>query len=166
MPLPALPRLSHSAYLRLIRASAVYDMVQILPFATPWTFALLYAQLSRLNQWFGAAPLAPFATVHFLLATLLGTLVLTWTSARLWAPSLRLGRFDATARLIFAFWIGWAMLAADMPMLWIFLVPELVWGGAQWWPVGPHPDSGCDSGSSVACAAFTSAAPMRSSRGG
>ena len=162
MSLPALPRLSHRAYLRLIRASAVYDMVQILPFATPWTFALLYAQLSRLNVWFGAPPLARFETVHFLLATLLGTLVLTWTSARLWTPSLGLGRFDATARLAFAFWIGWAMLAADMPMLWIFLVPELIWGGAQWWPVERQDGSG----SSVACAAFTSATPMRSSRGG
>jgi len=134
MPLPAL---SHTHYLRLIRASAVYDMVQILPFATPWTFALLYAQLSRLNVWFGAAPLPAFQTVHLLLATLLGTLVLTWTSCRLCAPSLRLGRFDAGARLIFAVWIGWAMLAADMPMLWVFLVPEIVWGGAQCWPVAP-----------------------------
>jgi hypothetical protein len=155
--------LSHSAYLRLIRASAVYDMVQILPFATPWTFALLYAQLSRLNVWFGAAPLAPFETVHLLLATLLGTLVLTWTSARLLAPSRRLGRFDASARLIFAFWIGWAMVKADMPMLWVFLVPEIIWGCAQWWPVAPHAQG---SGSSAARAAFTSAAPMRSSRGG
>jgi len=154
--------LSHASYLRLIRASAVYDMVQILPFATPWSFALLYAQLSRLNVWFGAAPLAPFETVHLLLATLLGTLVLTWTSWRLFVPSLRLGRFDATARLIFAFWIGWAMLAADMPMLWVFLVPEIIWGGAQWWPVAHQ----AEGSSSAARAAFTSAAPMRSSRGG
>ncbi|WP_312514020.1 hypothetical protein [Massilia sp.] len=132
MPLPALP---HTSYLRLIRASAIHDMVQILPFATPWTFALLYAQLSRLNVWFGAAPLPAFQTVHLLLATLLGTLVLTWTSCRLWAPSLRLGRFDAGARLIFAVWIGWAMLVADMPMLWVFLMPEIFWGCAQCWPV-------------------------------
>jgi len=139
MSLPALP---HPAYIRLIRASAIYDMVQILPFATPWTFALLYAQLSRLNVWFGAAPLAPCATVHLLLATLLGTLVLTWTSCRLSAPSLRLGRFDAGARLAFAVWIAWAMLAAEMPMLWVFLVPEIIWGGVQCWPVraaaAPH----------------------------
>ena len=157
----SLPPLPMPAYLRLIRASAVYDMAQILPFATPWTFALLYAQLSRLNVWMGAAPLPPFETVHFLLATLLGTLVLTWTSCRLAMPSVRLGRFDATARLAFAFWIGWAMLAADMPMLWIFLVPEIVWGCAQWWPVAVHA-----GGSSAARAALTRAAPMRSSRGG
>jgi len=130
-----MPTLSITAYLRLTRASAIYDLVQILPFATPWTFALLYGQLSRLNVWFGAPPLPPCATMHLLLATLLGTLVLTWTSVRLVAPSVRLGRFDACARLVFGFWICWAMLEGGMPMLWIFLVPEIIWGGAQCWPV-------------------------------
>ena len=46
--------LSQRTYLRLIRASALYDIVVVAPFATPWTFALLYAQLSHLNQWRGA----------------------------------------------------------------------------------------------------------------
>ena len=155
--MPALPLLS---YLRLARASALYDVVQIVPFATPWTCALLLDRLSALNLWLGGAPLPPFAPLHLLLATLLGTLVLLWCAVRLKEPSLRLGRVDGAGRLLFAFWIAWAMCKADLPVLWLFLAPELLWGVAQWWPVDQA------SGSSTARAALTNAAPMRSSRGG
>lgn len=155
--MPALPL---STYLRLARASAAYDVVQILPFATPWTLALLLEQLSSLNVWLGGAPFPAFAPLHLLLSTLLGTLVLLWCAVRLKEPSLRLGRFDGVGRLLFAFWIAWAMLVADLPVLWLFLIPELLWGVAQWWPVAQA------SGSSTPRAAFTSAVPMRSSRGG
>lgn len=148
-------------YLRLTRASALYDLIVVAPFATPWTFALLYAQLSHINQRFGAGPLPTFASIHFLLATLLGTLVLTWSVCRLTAPSLKLGRFDASARLVFALWLAWAMVQDPLPMLWLFLVPELLWGVLQWWPVELQA-----IGSSTPRAALTSAAPMRSSRGG
>lgn len=152
--------MDHSTYLRLTRASAVYDIVQILPFATPWTFSLLYAQLSHLNVWLGAPPLPPFAPLHFLLSSLLGTLVLLWSLVRLGTPSLRLGRFDAVGRLLFAFWIAWAMLQTAMPALWLFLLPELAWGIVEALPVAHA------SGSSTPRAALSSAAPMRSRRGG
>jgi len=130
--MPALPL---STYLRIARASALYDIVQALPFATPWTFALVYDALSRLNTWLGAPALPPCAPPHLLLGTLLGTLVLLWSVSRLGTPSLRLGRYDGAGRLLFACWIAWAMTRADMPVLWLFLLPEIVWGVAQWWPV-------------------------------
>ena len=155
-----MPALLLPTYLTLIRASAVYDIVLILPFVTPWSFALLLGQLSRLNVWLGGAPLPPFAPLHLLLATLLGTLVLLWCLFRLHGPSVRLGRFDGAARLVFAFWIGWAILQGDSPVLWLYLAPELLWGLAQSWPVTQS------SGSSTPRTALSSAAPMRSSRGG
>lgn len=155
-----MPALSPASYLRLARASAVYDIVQILPFATPWTSVLLLERLSGVNAWLGGAPFPAFAPLHLLLSTLLGTLVLLWCAVRLREPSQRLGRFDGVGRLLFACWIAWAMVTADLPVLWLFLVPELAWGVAQWWPVAQA------SGSSTPRAAFTSAAPMRSSRGG
>lgn len=152
--------MKHATYLRIIRASALYDIVQILPFATPWTFALFYHQLSQLNVWLGADALPAFAPLHFVLSSLLGTLVLLWSLYRLGTPSRRLGRFDAIGRLVFAFWIAWAMLQVAMPALWIFLLPELVWGVLESLPVDQS------SGSRTSRAAFNSAAPMRSRRGG
>ena len=72
-----------------------------------------------------------------------------------------LGRYDGTARLLFSTWRAWALAATGAPLLWLFLVPEFCWGVAQWLPVAQ--DGG---GSSTVRAPFTSAAPMRSSRGG
>lgn len=149
-----------STYLRVTRASAVYDIVQVLPFLTPWTFALFYEWLSQLNVGLGAAPLPPCAPVHLLLGTLLGILVLLWSTYRLGTPCRRLGRFDAIGRLSFAFWIAWAMLQARLPVLWIFLLPELIWGVLEALPVDQR------IGIRTPRAAFTSAAPMRSRRGG
>jgi hypothetical protein len=84
-----------------------------------------------------------------------------WSVLRLRAPTVALGRYDGTARFLFSAWMAWALAASGAPLLWLFLVPEFCWGVAQWLPVAQ--DGG---GSSTARAPFTSAAPMRSSRGG
>ena len=107
--------LSPPAYFRLTRASALYDILIITPFATPWTFALLYPQLSNLNVSLGGAP------VQVLFACLLGSLVL--------------GRFDACGRAVFALWMAWALAQGGLPLLWCYFVPELLWAVAQAWPV-------------------------------
>ncbi|WP_020654362.1 hypothetical protein [Massilia niastensis] len=127
--------LSLPSYLRLTRASAAYDIVVAAPLATPWTFALFHTQLSAVNGALGAGPLPPFAPLHFLLTALLGTLVLLWSVCRFTGPSLRLGRFDAAGRLVFSAWLAWALAGGALPVLWLFLAPELCWGVAQWWPV-------------------------------
>lgn len=44
------------AFLRLVRASAIYDVLMTAAFATPWTLLLLRQHLSDLNVSLGAAP--------------------------------------------------------------------------------------------------------------
>lgn len=132
-----MPPLSPSAYFRLTRASALYDIVIITPFATPWTFALLYPQLSDLNVLLGGAPLPACTPVLALFACLLGSLVLLWSSLRLVRTSLVLGRFDATGRAVFSVWMAWTLAQGGLPLLWCYLVPELLWAAAQAWPVSP-----------------------------
>ena len=126
-----------STYLRITRASALFDILIVAPFATPWTFALLYAQLGRLNLWMGGAALPPFFRIHILIACLMGSLVLLWSVRRLLEPSLALGRYDGAGRFLFATWMLWALTQGGLPLVWLFLVPELLWGVAQWWPVAP-----------------------------
>ena len=152
---------SRSAFLNLVRASAAYDLLLTAPFATPWTFALVHAQLSAVNQRLGGHALPDFGPFHVLFACLMGSIVLVWSVLRLRAPSVTLGRYDGVGRGLFSAWMAWALAASDAPLLWLFLVPECCWGVAQWLPVA----QACD-GSSAARAPFTSAAPMRSSRGG
>jgi hypothetical protein len=154
-------RLSRSAFLTLVRASAAYDLLLTAPFAMPWTFALVHAQLSAMNQRLGGAALPEFGPFHVLFACLMGSIVLVWTVLRLRAPSVALGRYDGVGRFLFSAWMAWALAASGAPLLWLFLVPEFCWGVAQWLPVAQ--DDGCKS---TARAPFTSAAPMRSSRGG
>ena len=127
--------LSRPAYLRIVRASAWYDLVVTAPFFTPWSFAVARDQLSTLNGQLGGAALPAFDPFHTLFVCLLGSIVLVWSVLRLRAPSVALGRYDGAGRLLFSLWTLWALRFTGAPLLWLFVVPELAWGVAQWLPV-------------------------------
>lgn len=124
-------------YLRLVRASALYDLLVTAPFATPWSLAWLLRQLDELGQALGLAPLAGFPPEALLLGNLLGSLVCVWAGLRLAKPSLLLGRYDAVARGLFALWQAWALYQGASPLLAGFLVFEIGFGIAQAWPASP-----------------------------
>ncbi len=130
-----MPSLSTATFRHVVRASAVYDILLTGPFATPWSFAWLHGALSAMNQQLGGAPLPAFAAFHVLIACLLGSVVLVWSALRLSDPQQRFGRFDGAARMLFFTWMTWALLNTGAPLLWLFMVPELAWGVAQWLPV-------------------------------
>jgi hypothetical protein len=129
--------LSRPTYLKIVLASAWYDLVASAPFATPWTFALLHEAVSRFNQMLGGAPLPAFGPLQTMLANMMGTVVVIWSVLRLLEPSVRLGRFDGAGRFLFASWMAWALLATGAPILWVMVIPEFAWGAIQWWPVAP-----------------------------
>jgi hypothetical protein len=122
---------------RLVRASALYDLVLTAPFATPWTFALARQQLSELNVALGGQALPPFAPFHILFACLLGSVVLIWALLRLRHPAPRYALYDGGARLLFSLWMGWTLAMTGAPLLWLFLLPEGAWCLAQWYAVSP-----------------------------
>jgi hypothetical protein len=157
-------RLSTPAYLRTVRASALYDLLLTAPFATPWSFMWIHGQLSALNRLLGGAALPVFGPFHILFACLMGSVVLVWSALRLATPRVHLGRYDGATRLLFSSWMAWALAVTGTPLLWLFVVPEVIWGLVQWLPLARDQADG--SGSSSARAAFTSAAPRRSNRAG
>lgn len=126
---------SLTAFRRLVRASAIYDVLMTGAFATPWTLLLLREQLSDINVKLGGAPLPEFAPFHLLIGCLLGSVVLVWSVLRIVDPQPRFGRYDAAARYLFSLWMGWALLVTGEPLLWLFIVPELAWGVAQSLPL-------------------------------
>ena len=134
-----MPTVSLFTYYRITRASALYDIFVTAPFATPWTFMLLYPQLSEMNVWLGGDPLPPFAMLHILITCLMGSLVMLWSFMRLGEPTLALGHYDGIGRFMFSAWMVWALLQGGLPLVWLFLIPELLWGVAQWVPVTPAP---------------------------
>jgi hypothetical protein len=130
-----MPSFSLQTNSRIVRASAVYDLLLTAPFATPWSFALLRERMSVANEWLGGAALPDFGAFQVMIACLLGSVVLVWSVLRLTEPTVRLGRFDGVTRFLFAAWMAWALIATGAPLLWLFVIPEFAWGVAQWWPV-------------------------------
>ena len=128
--------ISLSTNRRIVRASAIYDLVVTAAFATPWTFAIAHGHMSGLNQALGGLALPAFTPFHVLFACLMGSIVLVWSVLRIQEPTTRLGRFDGAARFLFSLWMAWALYQTGAPVLWLFVVPELAWGLAQWWPAG------------------------------
>lgn len=135
----ALSAFSTPRYLRIVRASGWYDLIVTWPFALPWTFALLYAQLGVLAAMLGLpGTLHPLDATHLLLANLLGSVVVVWSTARIVAPSLLLGRLDGAARFLFATWQIYAVAQGASAVVLGFTVVELLFGVLQWWRVGPQ----------------------------
>jgi len=119
-----------------VKASAWYDLIVTWPFATPWTFALLFDALTSTSLRLGlpgAMPPLNAATVLF--ANLLGSIVVVWSIARLLSPSVRLGRLDAVARLLFAAWQIYAVVNGAGAIVLVFTTVELVFGVLQFLPV-------------------------------
>ena len=64
-------------YLKIVRASGWYDLIVTWPFATPWTFVWLYANLAVLAQSLGLpGTVHPLDATHVMLANLLGSVAL------------------------------------------------------------------------------------------
>ncbi|MGK5039597.1 hypothetical protein ACQ4WQ_04555 [Janthinobacterium sp. GB1R12] len=127
--------LSVSAFRRVVRASAIYDVLMTAPFTTPWTFLQLREHLNVINVGLGGAPLPLFEPLHLLISSLFGSVVMVWSVLRMLDPQPRFGRYDAAARYLFSTWMAWALLVTGQPVLWLFLVPELAWGVAQSLPL-------------------------------
>jgi hypothetical protein len=123
-------------YLKFVRASAAYDLLVTWPFATPWTFTWLYDQLATVAQALQLPGVVhPLDATHLLFANLLGSVVVVWSLARLWAPSVQFGRLDAAARFLFAAWQIYAVAHGASAIVLGFTAFELVFGVLQSVPV-------------------------------
>lgn len=128
--------MKHALYLKIVRASAWYDLIVTWPFATPWTFVWLYGNLAVLAQSLGLpGSMHPLDATHVMLANLLGSVVVVWSLARLLGPTVRLGRLDGAARWLFAAWQINAFLSGASAIVLVFSLFELIFGVLQFLPV-------------------------------
>ena len=131
-----------ASYLKIVRASAWYDLVVTIGFATPWTFTAIHGGLNALIGLLGLpGGLPPFAPEHMLMANLLGSIVTVWAILRLRDTQQRYGRYDAAGRFLFAAWQSYALVMGAHPILIGFLVAELAFGIAQLVPVSDRSPS-------------------------
>ncbi|MDY0743639.1 hypothetical protein SNE35_03945 [Paucibacter sp. R3-3] len=132
--------MKQARFLAIVKASAWYDLAVTWPFATPWTFALLYGALRSAAQALdlpGAMP--PLDATNTLFANLLGSVVVVWSLARLLSPSVRMGRLDGMARWLFAAWQVNAVMSGGSVIVLGFSVVEVVFGVLQFLPVKDAP---------------------------
>lgn len=128
--------LDAKAYLRIMRASAAYDLIVSLPFATPWTLPLVHTVL----VWLGGAlglpgQLPPIDPMSMLLGNLMGSVVVVWSVARLRLGLAVLGRYDAVARFLFAAWQINALLNGLSLAILPLLIIEIAFGIVQLLPI-------------------------------
>jgi len=120
------------SYLRIVRASAAYDLLVTLPFALPWGFAAVHAAMAALAAaWSLPGTVPALDPLHMLLANLLGSVVVVWSLARWWAPSVLMGRLDAVARGLFAVWQVYAVAHGASSIVLLFTAAEVAFGVLQ-----------------------------------
>jgi hypothetical protein len=125
--------MNFSTAVRVIRASAVYDLVVTTGFALPWTVGLVFDGIGWGQGVLGLSGAVPSADQVFtvLFANLMGGLVVVWSVVRLLRPSLALGVADTCARFLFALGMASALAAGGSTLLVGFLVAEVAWGLVQ-----------------------------------
>ena len=118
-------------YLRVVRASAVYDLVVTAGFATPWTYALVHDALFSLGRAWGLGVLPALDPMQVLYANLMGSVIVVWAALRILGPLPVHGLFDGIARALFAAWQAYALAHGAPQFLWLFLVVEVAFGVVQ-----------------------------------
>jgi len=122
-----------STAIRIVRHSAIYDLVITVLFALPWTATLLFTGLTALHHTLGLEGATPSAADAFTLmfANLMGSIVSVWAVYRIVRPTIAAGIADTVARLFFSFGMIYALLGGASPLTAAMLTMELAWALVQ-----------------------------------
>ncbi|MGW1884414.1 hypothetical protein [Streptomyces sp. NPDC001970] len=122
---------AHPTYLRVVRASAWYDLAVTGGFATPWTYVLVHDALSSCSNALGLGALPKLDLWQILFANLMGSVVVVWAVLRIVRPLPEHGLFDGIARALFATWQAYALAHGVSRILWLFFAVEVAFGVLQ-----------------------------------
>jgi len=126
--------INRPTYRRVVRASAWYDLIITVGFATPWTYALVHDLLHRISEHFGLGTVPPIEPMQMLYANLMGSVVVVWSLLRLVKTSPLHGLYDGVARALFTLWQAYALYNGVTALLWLFIIVEVTFGLAQLLP--------------------------------
>jgi hypothetical protein len=117
----------------LQRASAIYDLVAVTPFALPGVAAWEIARLHETALHLGISGDFPaFSPTHLFFANVFGIFAITWSVLRLRNPEPQYAFYDVVLRFAFASTMLLYVVAYDVTrILLLFVAFELVWGGLQ-----------------------------------
>ena len=120
-------------YPKVVRVSAIYDVLMTFPFAFPvlaaWSINLL-TEMHTQYSFSGSIPI--FLPMHLFFVNLMGSVVLVWSAIRIYTAEPILGLYDSFARFLFSFAMLFYLLGHDATgILWVMFIPELAWGLVQ-----------------------------------
>jgi hypothetical protein len=128
--------LDAKTYYRVVKASAIYDLIVTAPFATPWTFVLLATAFAGLDATLGLPGSIEIPQgLSLLMGNLMGSVVVVWSVARYRLGLPILGRYDAVARFLFAAWQAYALAGGMSWIILPILFAEIGFGVMQSLPV-------------------------------
>lgn len=120
-------------YRKIVRASAWYDWIVTAPFAFPVIVGWHVSLLTRLHQFLGLTGNIPtFEPLHLFFINLMGSIVIVWSTLRIFRPDPLLGLYDGFARVLFSAWMYYYLIVWGVTgLLWFLVIPESLWGAVQ-----------------------------------
>lgn len=125
--------MKQSTYRKIVRYSAIYDVVMTFAFAFPVLVVWNIGLFSDIHTQYGFSGSIPrFQPLHLFFVNLMGSVVLIWSAIRIYKAEPILGLYDSFARFLFSFNMLYYLLIHDVTsILWVMFVPELTWGVIQ-----------------------------------
>ncbi|MFJ3486803.1 hypothetical protein ACIPL1_25840 [Pseudomonas sp. NPDC090202] len=121
---------------RIVRASAIYDLLATTAFMTPWTTNACLQGFNAMSDTLSLdRPIPSLDASQMLFANLLGSVVIVWSLWRLRHPGRLVGLYDALARVLFAVWQLYAVAQGASLLILGFTLFEVLFALAQVWPV-------------------------------
>lgn len=122
--------------LKIVRASAWYDLAATAAFMTPWSASLCLQGFAALSAALGLdRPVPVLGVSEMLFVNLLGSVVIVWSLWRLRHPSRLVGLYDVLARGLFALWQIYAVAKGASFLILGFTFMEVAFAIAQSLPV-------------------------------
>lgn len=116
-------------YRKLVRSSAIYDLIVTVLFALPVVAAYKIGLFHLLHVHFQLAGTFPeFSPLHLMFVNLMGAIITVWSVLRIANPDAKYGFYDAIGRLMFSTIMAYYLLVANVSaLIWLFLIPEFAW---------------------------------------
>lgn len=121
------------SYRKLVRSSAIYDLILTGAFAFPVIASFKLDLLRTLHvaaNFSGSFP--GFDPMHLFFVHLTGSVVVIWSLLRILNPQPLFGFYDGLCRVLFSIAMANALfLHNGTGLIWFFLVPEILWAVIQ-----------------------------------
>lgn len=121
-------------YQKIVRTSAIYDLVITTPFMFPPIALGIISTASQVGDALGLRTNMDITPDTLVWISLMATVVTLWSVLRIISPERRFGLYDGFGRLSFSFWfVFYPLVYGTSELSYLFLGPEIAWGIVQLW---------------------------------